>query len=173
MTGVQSVTANFQCSGPAPLSFLTGYLLNGPPLRRDFTGWVGMKLTTGAGSLLVSSLGRMCVAGNLQSHLVKLVNAGDGSDVAGGSVSINTASRRPQTMGWNSLLRKQTAPGRNPPKALFQTRLKFDQGYDSSTLARQYDVTSDGQRFLLNQHVADSTDAPITVVVNWPKLLAK
>ena len=38
---------------------------------------------------------------------------------------------------------------------------------------RQYDVTPDGQRFLLNQHVADATDAPITVVVNWPKLLEK
>jgi hypothetical protein len=38
---------------------------------------------------------------------------------------------------------------------------------------RQYDVTPDGQRFLLNQHVADASDAPITVVVNWPKLVAK
>jgi hypothetical protein len=37
----------------------------------------------------------------------------------------------------------------------------------------RYDVTPDRQRFLLNQHVADATDAPITVVVNWPKLLAK
>jgi eukaryotic-like serine/threonine-protein kinase len=58
------------------------------------------------------------------------------------------------------------------PKPLFRTRLAFDPG-STNLVAREYDVTSDGQRFLLNQHVADSTDAPITVVVNWPKLLAK
>jgi Tol biopolymer transport system component/predicted Ser/Thr protein kinase len=60
------------------------------------------------------------------------------------------------------------------PKPLFQTRLEFARRINSEGLfMRQYDVTPDGQRFLLNQHVADSTDAPITVVVNWPKLLAK
>jgi hypothetical protein len=59
------------------------------------------------------------------------------------------------------------------PKALFQTRLEVDQGIASLTYGRQYDVTPDGQRFLLNQHVTDSTDAPITVVVNWPKLLER
>jgi hypothetical protein len=44
---------------------------------------------------------------------------------------------------------------------------------DPNEVSRQYDVTSDGQRFLMRQHVADATDAPITVVVNWPKLLEK
>jgi hypothetical protein len=59
------------------------------------------------------------------------------------------------------------------PKPLFQTRLEFDPGYEINRAPRQYDVTADGQRFLLNQHVADAGDAPITVVVNWPKLLEK
>jgi Tol biopolymer transport system component len=59
------------------------------------------------------------------------------------------------------------------PKPLFQSRLEFDPGYEINRFHRQYDVTADGQRFLLNQHVADATDAPITVVVNWPKLLEK
>jgi len=58
------------------------------------------------------------------------------------------------------------------PKPLFQTRLEVDPG-STNVVPRAYDVTPDGQRFLLNQHVADSTDAPITVIVNWPKLLAK
>jgi serine/threonine protein kinase len=53
------------------------------------------------------------------------------------------------------------------PKPLFQTRLNLD------AAVRQYDVTADGQRFLLNQRLPDSADAPITVVVNWPKLLQK
>jgi len=61
------------------------------------------------------------------------------------------------------------------PKPLFQTHLEFDPALSMALYqwVRQYDVTADGQRFLLNQHVADSTDAPITVVVNWPKLLTK
>ena len=61
-------------------------------------------------------------------------------------------------------------PGR--PRPLFQTRLEFDPRTGFSGV-RQYDVTPDGQRFLLNQPMAESTEAPITVVVNWPKLLAK
>lgn len=59
------------------------------------------------------------------------------------------------------------------PKALFPTHLEFDPALDISRRVRQYDVTPDGQRFLLNQHIADGADAPITVIVNWPKLLAK
>jgi len=59
------------------------------------------------------------------------------------------------------------------PKALFQTRLEFDPAVDLSRGVRQYDVTADGQRFLLNQRLPDNADAPITVVVNWPKLLQK
>ena len=53
------------------------------------------------------------------------------------------------------------------PKSLFQTRLDLDPDL------RQYDVTSDGQRFLLNQRLPDNPDAPITVIFNWPKLLQK
>ena len=30
-----------------------------------------------------------------------------------------------------------------------------------------------GQRFLINQTVSESVDEPISVIVNWPKLLAK
>jgi len=59
------------------------------------------------------------------------------------------------------------------PKALFQTSLLFDAVSGTGEDVRQYDVTSDGQRFLLSQRVPDATDAPITVVVNWPKLLEK
>ena len=36
-----------------------------------------------------------------------------------------------------------------------------------------YDVSADGQRFLLNTAVAESGSAPITLVVNWPGILAR
>jgi hypothetical protein len=36
-----------------------------------------------------------------------------------------------------------------------------------------FDATADGQRFLINQPIADSSDVPVTVIVNWPALLKK
>jgi Tol biopolymer transport system component/predicted Ser/Thr protein kinase len=53
------------------------------------------------------------------------------------------------------------------PRPLFQTRLDTDpQGWE-------YDVTPDGQRFLLNQRLPDNAEAPITLIVNWPALFSK
>jgi Tol biopolymer transport system component len=46
-----------------------------------------------------------------------------------------------------------------PPVALFQTRI-------AGGLKQQYAVSSDG-RFLINVSVADSTIAPITLILNW------
>jgi hypothetical protein len=50
------------------------------------------------------------------------------------------------------------------PTPLFQTRM-------APTPLREYDVTRDGKRFLLNAPIADSAEEPITVIVNWPKLV--
>jgi Tol biopolymer transport system component/predicted Ser/Thr protein kinase len=52
-------------------------------------------------------------------------------------------------------------------RALFQTTL------NSSNTIREYDVTPDGQRFLINERNNDSEDVPVTVIVNWPRLLEK
>ena len=59
-------------------------------------------------------------------------------------------------------------PGTQRP--LFQTHLSVEGG---RLFGREYDVTPDGQRFLLTQPVADTGDVPITVIVNWPQLLKK
>ena len=48
------------------------------------------------------------------------------------------------------------------PQALFQTSPES-----------QFDVARDGQRFLISQPVAGSSDAAITVILNWPKLLTR
>jgi hypothetical protein len=53
------------------------------------------------------------------------------------------------------------------PKPLFQTRLELD------VYPRQYDVSADGQRFLLAQPLEEGGSVPITVIVNWPALLKK
>jgi Tol biopolymer transport system component len=52
------------------------------------------------------------------------------------------------------------------PEPLFQTRMV-------PSVFREYDVTRDGKRFLLNVPIADRREEPITVIVNWPRLLPK
>jgi hypothetical protein len=73
---------------PDPNSpFVTGFSSNS--LRNNFTGWVGMKVIVGSTPVTVSSLGRICVAGNTGSHSVKLVDALTGLDLSGGSANIS------------------------------------------------------------------------------------
>jgi Tol biopolymer transport system component len=48
---------------------------------------------------------------------------------------------------------------------LFQTQL-FGLGV-AEAYSQQYDVTADGQRFLLNVDMSEAIAAPITVVLNW------
>jgi dipeptidyl aminopeptidase/acylaminoacyl peptidase len=51
------------------------------------------------------------------------------------------------------------------PHVLFQARFRGN--------AAPYDVTADGQRFLVNRTVEDSGPAPLTLLVNWPALLTR
>ena len=55
------------------------------------------------------------------------------------------------------------------PKALFQTSFM---GYITGGF-EHYAVSPDGQRFLLNVPAGAATEAPITIVLNWPALLKK
>jgi Tol biopolymer transport system component len=54
------------------------------------------------------------------------------------------------------------------PTALFQTRMNVDVG-PFGPPGWRYDVSADGQRFLVNQDVTPSdTPAALTIVLNWP-----
>ena len=50
-------------------------------------------------------------------------------------------------------------------------RLLFDAGLNVDPVNDQYDVTPDGQRFMLFKSLAESEQTPITVVTNWTSLL--
>ena len=52
------------------------------------------------------------------------------------------------------------------PSRLFPTSLR-------KHLYRQYDVSPDGQRFLLNAVVDETNSPPITLVLHWNERLAK
>jgi hypothetical protein len=53
------------------------------------------------------------------------------------------------------------------PTLLFKTRILASGGFD------RYDVTSDGQRFLLLEPPESATAPPITVTTNWQSLLRR
>ncbi|MEO8097235.1 MAG: hypothetical protein ABI811_05995, partial [Acidobacteriota bacterium] len=109
-TLVASVNASYSSNGtswvvlPSPDTYVpvnftyiggpnvTGALLTGSSgtvLRNNSNGWVGMKLTIGTAAKTVSSLGRYCAAGSTGLHIVKLVNATTGEDLAGGAASLS------------------------------------------------------------------------------------
>jgi hypothetical protein len=91
MSAPRSVSATFQPPAGGATGFVTGFALNAPAQRNNFTGWIGMKFTVGANPLSVSTLGRVCLPGNTGAHTVKVVNASTGADVPNGSVVINMA----------------------------------------------------------------------------------
>lgn len=56
--------------------------------RNDFNGWVGIRFTLQV-DILALSLGRIYVAGNTGSHMVKFVDGASKADVPGTLVSVN------------------------------------------------------------------------------------
>jgi len=68
--------------------FVTGFN-TGAALRNNLAGYVGMQLTVGSKPLTMSSVGRACVSGNSQSHVVEFVNASTGTAVSGGSATVS------------------------------------------------------------------------------------
>jgi Tol biopolymer transport system component len=56
------------------------------------------------------------------------------------------------------------------PKALFRASVLGGTG-GASTLAWRWDVSKDGQRFLINTSLDDAAAAPITVLVNWASVV--
>ena len=56
--------------------------------------------------------------------------------------------------------------GDRKPMPFLQTPVAEQQGF-STTATNRYDVSADGQRFLINASVENAMSTPITVVVNW------
>ena len=74
-------------SGPQP--FVTAFNLNNQPTRNDFSDYVGMNLTVGANNLSVTTVGRVCIAGNGLSHVVLLLNADNRVVLGGANVNMS------------------------------------------------------------------------------------
>ncbi len=112
---------------------------SGPALRNNFTGFVGMQFTVGSNSLSVSSVGRICVAGNSATHTVELVNAQGGTNVA--SASVNMANCVAGQFVYASLTSSATIEAGASYYLVSQEQAGGDFWYDSGPISPLADVS--------------------------------
>jgi uncharacterized repeat protein (TIGR01451 family) len=117
------------------LAFLTGYALNSPPLRNNFSGFVGMQFTVGSNALSVSALGRIFITGNSGTHTVKLVQASNGADVPGGSVSVSMTGGVAGQFKYVALGSPVTLQANTAYYLVSQETSGGDQWYDTGTVS--------------------------------------
>jgi hypothetical protein len=94
---VSVVVHNLAGGGGSPGgALLTGSSATLSNLRNDFAGFVGISFTVNQPNpMLVSSLGRICIAGNTASHVVKLVDGGSWKNVSGAAATVSMAGCTP------------------------------------------------------------------------------
>jgi hypothetical protein len=100
-------------------------------VRNDYTGFIGVQITTGTKYLSVSSLGRFVLSGNTQAHLVKIVDASTGLDV--GSVTINTSGAPAGKFAYAALSSPVALVPGIPYYIVSQETSGGDSWYDSNT----------------------------------------
>ncbi len=115
-----------------PTAFISGFTPSSP--RNNYTGWVGMQFQVGGTPLNVVSLGRVYVSGNTGTHIVKLVHAGDGTDVAGGSVNITLPAGTAGQLTYSQLPSPVTLAANTAYYLVSQETLGADQWYDIGSI---------------------------------------
>ncbi|HLG95342.1 MAG TPA: immunoglobulin domain-containing protein [Bryobacteraceae bacterium] len=128
---------------PGPLSgtaLVTGMAVG--TLRNNYSGWVGSAVKVGAAPIVVSGIGRIAVAGNTQSHTVKLVDASTGMDVPNGSATVTPATATPGTMAYAALPAAVTLNANHTYYLMTQESLGGDQWYDLNTTVQTASVAT-------------------------------
>ena len=102
---VSVVVNNLMGGGGSPGgALLTGYGATLGNLRNDFASFVGMSFTVNQPSpILVSALGRICIAGNTATHMVKLVDGASWKDVSGAAATVSMAGCTPRQFVYANL----------------------------------------------------------------------
>lgn len=72
-------------------------------LQNNSNSWLGMQFTVGTNPVSVTALGRMSSLANSQTHVLKLVRASDGQDVAGSEVMVDMAGSQLGTFRYATL----------------------------------------------------------------------
>jgi hypothetical protein len=92
---------------------------------------VGMRITVGSSNLSVSALGRWAVGNDTGTHIVRLVNAGTGAEVASVAVDVNGAPAG--TYVYASLATRMTLTANTTYYLLSQETMGGDRWYNYDT----------------------------------------
>jgi hypothetical protein len=141
MGAAHTMTAVYAGSSSTSTAFVTSVNLGTP--RSDYGGYVGMELVVGAAPVTVTQLGRMMASGNTGTHTVKLVNASNGSDVAGGSVAISMAGGTVGQFTYATLTSPVTLSAGATYYLVSQEVVGGDEWYDINTVLTTTSVASD------------------------------
>ena len=141
MPGHSYGPVDFQTASTATQTFVSS--LKPGTLRNNFTGWVGVSMTTGASALQVTQLGRMYLSGNTGTHTVKIVNASTGADLPGGSATVNFSSGQPGSLVYATLVAPVTLQANTNYYVVSQETAGGDWWYDWDTTATTTNEASD------------------------------
>lgn len=153
-------------SAPPAAAFVLSYNLDNRVLRNNFTGFVGMRLRTGAAEINVTSVGRACVPGNSQTHIVKFVNASTGADVPGASASVNMAGCATDFV-YTDLASPVVLAASTTYYLVSQETGGGDRWFDQSKLATRLDANVLSSIFSLNSGYATNEANASYVVPNF------
>ena len=99
-------------------------------IRNNYTGWVGMTITTGNAPVTVTALGRIVAGTSTSTHVVKIVEASNGVDLPGASVTVNVAGGTPNTFVYTNLASPVTLSSNTTYYVITQEAFGGDQWYD-------------------------------------------
>jgi hypothetical protein len=171
MSAPHTTVANFQPpaggqggGGGSGTAFVTGYVTAGRPMRNDYSGWVGGKLTIGSNALNVSSVGRVCLAGNSGTHTVKFVNATNGQDVAGGSAAVSMAGCSAGQFVYVSLPGTISLPAGTSYDLVSQEVAGGDKWYDLGMVSTTSDAAVNNAIYYYNGSFVSISSANVSYV---------
>jgi hypothetical protein len=128
------------CPGYAQTPLLTG-APTAASVRNDYSGFVGMSFTVRSNPIKVLSLGRLYLAGNSHTHVVKLVEAATGNDVPNASVSLTMTTATANTFEYAQLSTPITLPANASYYLVTQESAGGDTWYDDAPVTGDPAVT--------------------------------
>ena len=131
---VTSSIATLTVQAPSTgVPYVSSKVLGSP--RNNYSGWIGASITTSVAPATITALGRIYISGNTGTHTVKIVNAGTGADVSGGSVSIPMTGGTPGSFLYANLSSPIVLNPNTTYYVLSQEASGGDQWYDYNTTA--------------------------------------
>lgn len=137
-------------------------------LRNNFTSWVGMGFVTGANALTVRRLGRLYAPGNIDAHVVKLVDAATKADVPGASAIVSFPAGTVGEFAYGDLASPVQLAANSTYYLLSQEVSGGDRFYDSADTSVTTTIDAVRVFAVFGNGMGTFTEAPIDDFVYGP-----